>query len=291
MECKGKTEAQCRSGNSCQWVNAATPYCRRRSARAGGQPAVSGLEASFNNMTLRELKLQPVYKKIEGRSSMNKAILLARMKAVIKEQARQQARAARETEQWPTKCKVLEKKCPMSTTLVGDDWCEVDERDVIYTKIYDACFEHTELLRVIHEGFVAQDTSYQVPQLRLKLPRDPVRQFIRKKVMKQLLLNREAFDAHVAYLTKHQELLYFFVHLDDFYKTFDKPAYKSLNINSVKLSKDIENWQLKYKSPAGGLRLRRHNDRQDVEWRFKREDLLKSYQLHDNGKLQVLMYR
>lgn len=282
MDCKGKTEAQCRSDGSCTWVNAQNPYCRRKAGRGGVVPDTTSL---LEKMTLKELRGYPVYKQITGRSSMNKAQLLTAMKAFIR---RQTAAGARQQETWPTKCKALEAKCPMSTTLVGDDWCEVDERDVIYTKNYDACFEHTELLRVIHEGFVAQDTSYEIPQLRLKLPRDPVRQFIPKKVMKQVLLNRKAFDAHVEYLTKHQELLYFFVHLDDFYKTFDKPAYKSLNINSVKLSKDIEKWLLKYKSPAGGLRLRRHNDRQDVEWRFKREDLLGSYKLYDNGKLQIL---
>lgn len=281
MDCKGKTEAQCRSDGSCTWVNARNPYCRRRAGRAGVAPDTTA--SLLEKMTLKELRGYPVYKQITGRSSMNKAQLLTAMKAFI----RSQTAAARQKEAWPTKCKTLEAKCPMSTTLIGDDWCDVDERDVIYTENFDACFEHTELLRVIHEGFIAQDTTYEVPQLRLKLPRDPVRQFIPKKVMKQVLLNRKAFDAHVEYLTKHQELLYFFVHLDDFYKTFDKPQYKSLNINSVKLSKDIEKWLQKYKSPAGGLKLRRYNDGKDVEWRFKREHLLGSYKLHDNGKLQI----
>lgn len=283
MDCKGKTKAQCKSDSSCQWVNAATPYCRRKPGRALGQSTVPGMTQALDKMTLKELKSHPVYKEIQGRSSMNKAVLLLRMKAFI----RKQARAIAPKDTWPTKCKVLEEKCPMSTTLLGDDWCDVDKRDVIYTKNYDACFEYTELLRVIHEGFIAQDTSYEIPQLRLKLPRDPVRQFIPKKVIMKLLLNKKAFEKHIMEHPVPDEVLYFLVNIQDFYKTFDKPAYKSMNMNSVVLSKDIRSWLEKFQRPAGGLRLERYNDRQDIKWVFRQPEFAKTYQLDKDGTLKL----
>jgi hypothetical protein len=89
---------------------------------------------------------------------------------------------------WKNKCKQLEQNCPMPSTLEGDNWCHVNEKHVIFTNNYSMCFKYVELLRLIHEGFVATDTSYQVPQLRLKLPRDPFsRQLIPKSVITNFL--------------------------------------------------------------------------------------------------------
>ena len=205
----------------------------------------------------------------------------------IKKLIRQQARATPTRELWSTKCKLLEEKCPMSTTLLGEDWCDVSQENTIYTKDYKMCFEYRELLRVIHEGFVAMDTSYEIPQLRLKLPRDAVRQFIPKKVVKKILLNPAGFEENIDYMINNQELFYFFLYLDDFYKTFDKPQYTVSNVNPVQLSQEIEKWFRKFKTPAGGLKLLRFNGGDEIEWEFVRKNEIKSYTLSGTGKLRI----
>lgn len=178
-----------------------------------------------------------------------------------------------QTELWSNKCKKLEEKCPTSSTFLGEEWCDVDEKEVVHTSDYRMCFKYSELLRMIHEGFVATDTSYQVPPLRLKLPRDGMRQFIPKSLIRQLLLDNEIFARHFGSTTPH-ELFYFFAHLDDFYKTFDKPRYKSSSMNPVELSRDIERWFRKYKSPLGGLKLYRYANG-EIKWRLQKPAVAK----------------
>jgi hypothetical protein len=179
----------------------------------------------------------------------------------------------------------MENKCPMSSTLLGDEWCDVKKEDVIYTKDYKMCFEYSELLRVIHEGFVAVDTSYQIPPLRLKLPRDPMRQFIPKSVVKKILLNKDAFERNEEYWMDNEDMSYFLIHLDNFYKTFDKPKYKSPNMNQVELSKELEKWFKKFKTPAGGLELIRSNNGQSIKWQYRRYP--ESYSITDDGKFKL----
>ena len=277
-DCKGKSRAECLADNECVWVNAQrrTPYCRKKKGTG------AGVARRLEDMTLRELRQHEYYKEIQGRSRMNKDQLVDALNKIIRSRRRRVVRRGA----WDKKCKELEEKCPMSTTLLGDEWCTVDPKNVIYTKNYQMCFEYSELLKIIHEGFVALDTSYEIPQLRLKLPRDPVRQFIPKAVIKKLLLNPDVFDENQDYLIQNHDMFYFLIYLDDFYKTFDKPQYTSVDVNPVQLSKDLEKWFLKYKKPAGGLKLRRPDGGQTVEWEFRRPNLT-SYTLDRNGKLNV----
>lgn len=283
--CKGKSRTDCLASGDCTWVNARqkTPYCRKRPTRAA--PAQGQTTVRFEEMTLKELKAHPLYKEIRGRSKMKKQELIQALKREVRSR---RPRVIPPSQRWENKCKVLEEKCSMSTTLLGESWCDVPERDVIYTNNYQMCFEYTELLRIIHEGFVALDTSYEIPQLRMKLPRDPLRQFIPKNVIKKILLKPDSFDQHQSYFVENHELFYFLIHLDDFYRTFDKPQYTSPDVNPVQLSKDLEKWFLKYKRPAGGLRLRRINGGEAVEWVFRRPNL-RTYTLTPQGKLSIYL--
>ena len=61
---------------------------------------------------------------------------------------------------------------------------------------------------------------------------------------------------------------YFLNHIDDFYKTFDKPQYTSSDANPIKLSQELETWFTKYDTPYGGLELLR-GENEDIEWSFK----------------------
>jgi hypothetical protein len=186
-----------------------------------------------------------------------------------------------ESQRWKNKCKQLEQNCPMPSTLEGDDWCDVNEKDVIHTNNYSTCFKNLELLRLIHEGFTALDTSYQVPPLRLKLPRDPfTRQLIPKDVVKQLLLQKETFEKILYEVGNHDEELYFLFHLDDFYETFDKPKYTSSDANPIKLSQALETWLKKYETPQGGLKMYRRD--KDIWWGFLED---RGYPIISNGKL------
>lgn len=278
-DCKGKSRAECLADAGCTWVNAQrrTPYCRRKKGEGR-----AGTTQRLEDLTLRQLREHELYSQIRGRSSMNKQQLVDALNALIR--SRRRRVVSRRT--WEKKCKELEEKCPMSTTLLGEDWCDVDPKNVIVTKNYQMCFEYSELLKVIHEGFVALDTSYEIPQLRMKLPRDPVRQFIPKAVVKKILLNAEVFEENSDYLVQNHDMFYFLIHLDDFYKTFNKPEYLSAEVNPVQLSKALEKWFLKFKRPAGGLRLKRYDGGQTVEWEFRRPNLT-SYTLEKNGKLMV----
>jgi hypothetical protein len=83
-----------------------------------------------------------------------------------------------------------------------------------------------------------------------------------QKVSKATLIIRREYlwdnDYHVVW--------YFLNHIDDFYKTFDKPQYTSSDANSIKLSQELETWFTKYDTPYGGLELLRG---EDIEWSFK----------------------
>jgi hypothetical protein len=210
------------------------------------------------DMTMKELRQHPLYKEIKGRSSMRKLELVDAMKKFMRRDVLSK------------KCKNMEKKCPMSTTLLGEEWCEVDEKDLFHTDDYRMCFEFSELLRMTHEGFVASDTSYRPPLARFKLPRDANRQMIPKAVFKNFLLKGKVFERHFKYIDENHELLYFFVHIDDFYKTFDKPRYKSPDMNPVVLSRELQKWFEKYKEPMGGLRLIISNDK--IRWETRSLD-------------------
>lgn len=280
MVCKKKTKSECLASGDCIWVQTKNSnYCRKKPSRSTrSQEGHRQQTRNLKQLTLKELKVHPNYKRVIGRSKMNKTQLVQALQLLG--QQRQQ------TPMWSNKCKKLEKNCPMSSTLLGDEWCDVDEKNVIYTSNYNMCFEYRELLRMIHEGFVALDTSYQLPPLRLKLPRDPVRKFIPKSVVKNILLNKEAFYENDDFLMDNEEMFYFLVHLDDFYKTFDKPEYTSPDVNPVFLSRELEKWFKKYKSPAGGLTLVRSEGGREIGWRFKKYP--ESYSIV-NGKLKLHM--
>lgn len=284
MVCKGLSKQQCQVSRDCKWIESEkiTSHCRKVKGTAQTrQRRQEQREMVLKEMTLKELRKLDLYKFIQGRSKMKKQQIVNALRKLETEGIP----SVRVRNSWNTKCKKLEEKCPMSTTLLGDDWCDVSEKDVIYTRDYKMCFEYRELLRLIHEGFVALDTSYEIPQLRLKLPRDPLRQFIPKSVIKKILLNTENFDKNIDYLIDNQELFYFLTHLDDFYNRFDKPQYTSANVNPIQLSKDIEKWLKQYNFPAGGLSLKRYDGGFRVEWEFKQTP--KSYQLTKRGKLYV----
>lgn len=279
--CKGTTENVCRASNECVWVESQQrrSYCRSRGRRRQ-QGQGQGDAQDLGTLTVRQLRNHPLYRQIRGRSTMNKQALVQALRALTQQQR-----------PWNERCREMEERCPMSTTLTGDVWCDVPESNIIRTVNYDMCFEYSELLRMIHEGFVAVDTSYEIPQLRMKLPRDPYRRLIPKNLIKQLLVKPELFQENVVYISDHQDILYFLLYVDDFYRTFDKPQFTDATVNPINLNRALETWFRKHRRVGGGLKLVRDvqtnaqgNQEYSFEWEFRREPT--EYTLI-NGRLNI----
>lgn len=291
MDCKGTPQQQCIASNDCTWVNAQRrqPYCRRKT-RGGGAAVVPAQmrQQDLATYTMVQLRTHPLYRGIQGRSRMRKNELVQALRQAMQRQRTQQVQ---EQASWQQRCKRMEERCPMSTTLTGDAWCDIPEDTVIRSTNYDMCFEYSELLRVMHEGFIAVDTSYEIPPLRMKLPRDPYRRLIPKPIAQKLLTNERMFEENKVYLSNNQDLLYFLCYIDDFYRTFDKPQYTAANADPVQTSRDLERWFKKHRRLGGGLKLTQREGvdargavEYTFEWEFRRQP--REYTL-TNGGLQL----
>lgn len=149
---------------------------------------------------------------------------------------------------WQKTCKEMEEKCPMETDLSGDNWCSLEKKDVFYyTKDGKRfCYGVEEIFSIIHLGFTARDTSYQVPPLRLQLPRDS---YDRSAFTKEFF---KSFKKHIkkhGQVPKEPEVCYFLKYYNEFYNDKDiQPFLNQTDPNKVQLSNAIDRFLLKHRT-------------------------------------------
>jgi hypothetical protein len=134
----------------------------------------------------------------------------------------------------------MEKKCPMDCDLETTPWCEHDEKDVFYVNENGNtyCYTIQEIFEILHTGFTALDTSYEVPPLRLQLPRDSYSRAIFSKKFIEQLINKIKITKDVP---RYPEVSYFLKYYEKFYNNKQlKPFLQGGNDDQkVKLSKAI----------------------------------------------------
>lgn len=158
----------------------------------------------------------------------------------------------------------MEKTCPMDTDLEGDNWCSLQQKDIVYYNedgnVY--CYKIVDVLKIIHQEFTALDTSYQLPPLRLNLPRDSFNRsvfplkFIDAVVKK---IKRNTITADVAF----PEVMYFLRHRKRFYQKLE-PFLTQREPNKVQLSQAIEG----FLKGSRNLVMKR-DTRNQIRWDFK----------------------
>lgn len=182
--------------------------------------------------------LQQVLQLIENagrqKSKQQKITTKTKQKIVAVQKSKQK------TTSWQKTCKEMEEKCPMETDLSGDNWCSLDEKEVFYY-VKDGkrfCYGVGEILSIIHLGFTARDTSYEVPPLRLQLPRDS---YDRTPFTKDFF---KAFKDHIKkhrQIPKEPEVLYFLKYYIEFYNNRNIQQYLTdMDPPKVRLSNAID---------------------------------------------------
>lgn len=149
-----------------------------------------------------------------------------------KQKTKTSAQKQQHKQAWNKTCKEMEEKCPMETDLSGDNWCSLEPKDVFYYEKNGKrfCYGVDEIFSIIHLGFTARDTSYQIPPLRLQLPRDS---YDRTPFTKSFF---KAFKDHIKkhrQIPKQPEVCYFL----KYYKFFYDNSYIQQIMNQVDPSK------------------------------------------------------
>lgn len=163
---------------------------------------------------IQNKSLQQVLQLVENAGRQKSKQEKTKQKVVAVQKSKQK------TTSWQKTCKEMEAKCPMETDLSGDNWCSLDKKDVFYY-VKDGkrfCYGVEEIFSIIHLGFTARDTSYQVPPLRLQLPRDS---YDRSSFTKEFF---KAFHEHIKkhrQIPKEPEVLYFLKYYKAFYDNRD----------------------------------------------------------------------
>lgn len=247
--------------------------------------------------TVKQLKQLPEYQQLQihNKSKLKKAqiieaIINYRRRAQQQQQPsvqqtvrqNQRGQQTRQQQLWRTKdCKDMEEKCPMDSNFLGDTWCEQSKKDIVKTADFKFCFNKIEVLRMTHTNFTSTDTSYQIPPLRLQLPRDQYRKLIPKSIFSEIKTN--LFDPDSSHnelremVTLYEELSYFLNHLEEFYAIFDKPSYRNDTVTPAHLSRDLEKWFTKHKNVLGGLTYVRSPDR-SILWKYKQNGSITIFQ-------------
>lgn len=148
---------------------------------------------------------------------------------------------------WNKTCKEMEQKCPMETDLSGDPWCSLSEKDVFYYKKDNKhfCYGVDEIFSIIHLGFTARDTSYEVPPPRLQLPRDS---YDRTPFTADFMTKFRDHVRRHRHTPHHPEVCYFLKHVDGFYN--DRaitPFLHRSNPDKVQLSNAIITFLMRHR--------------------------------------------
>lgn len=148
---------------------------------------------------------------------------------------------------WDNECKKMEQECPMETDLSGDTWCSLNEKDVFHFKDNNKhfCYGVLEIFSIIHMGFTARDTSYEVPPLRFQLPRDSY---------DRTPFTKKFFVEFMKHIKKHKqvptqpEVCYFLKHFENFYNDpVIQPFLTQKDPNKVPLSNAIDQFLLRFR--------------------------------------------
>lgn len=163
----------------------------------------------------------------------------------------------------------------METTLVGDEWCSLSQHTIIFQKHGETvyCYPVDDLLKIIHEGFTAVDTSYQEPgPLRFKPPRDSFnRTVLPLEVMNELV--KKVTEQQLRRCTP--DVLYFLRHRKRFYHDLKNVLSHTDTISPVDLSRAIQD----FFTSSGQLTIKRSHNSHVVTWSFRRKprSTLKTY--------------
>lgn len=186
---------------------------------------------------IQNKSLQQVLQLVENVGRQKSKQQKTKQKVVAVQKSKQKTKTT-----WQTTCKEMEEKCPMQTDLSGDNWCSLDKKDVFYY-VKDGkrfCYGVEEIFSIIHLGFTARDTSYQVPPLRLQLPRDS---YDRSSFTKEFF---KAFREHIkkhGQTPKEPEVLYFLKYYMEFYNNRNIQQYLTdMDPPKVHLSNAIDNF-------------------------------------------------
>ena len=155
------------------------------------------------------------------------------------------------------------KKCENEETLQGEEWKGLCKDEVVSFGKY--CFTLPEIFNIIHTELTATDTSYQVPPLRLQVPRDPyTRKPFTLEFMKQV---REKINTKM--IPKFHEVIYFFHHLEKFYQlNVVKMVLAADNsVSKATLSMEIEKFLTSHDKKER-LEIYRQDPR-NVKWLFR----------------------
>jgi hypothetical protein len=190
---------------------------------------------------------------IPNHRQMSKRAILARFNALMTTE-----------ETWAQKCKRMEKECPMDCDLETNEWCSFpDERGLFFWRHNGDvfCYRFDEIFQNLHREFTALDTSYQIPPLRLKIPRDTyTRRFY----------TREFFDEFMATLQRQPtyrfshnfpEVLYFL----RYYREFFTQQHQFAHMSPVAMSQYVEAFFNRYPE----LNLQRVNNGMEIQWIFR----------------------
>lgn len=240
---------------------------------------------ALNLLPIKQLKHSDQYRALRGRSKLKTkmdiilAMLLAgendrsTMSSSIvlggqgfAETKKSSAPKTNKGKRWQQECKEWETKCPADVSLVGDRWCEhTIKSDLLRDPAYRFCFTKDELLSILHSAFTTLDDSYEVPQLRLTLPRDPYRRDVIPLDLLKHLKQRMTKKDKTMLVREYPEIDYLFDHLEEFGAQFASTRVPSLS--PVNLSKELNSFFHRFKHPRG-LRYQRVSNR-EIQWKYQ----------------------
>jgi hypothetical protein len=147
-------------------------------------------------------------------------------------------------------------------TLQSDDWADIPSRQVL--RFNGNCFTVRDIYGILHHAFTATDTSYQVPPLRLQVPREP---FARKPFTLDFFLQLRK-KVNLTNLPTQPEVAYFLRHVRKFYAP-NSPIHPFLtnSQNRSEMSRAIESFFLTTPAKNPGLQMVRQQ--RNIEWKFQ----------------------
>jgi hypothetical protein len=179
--------------------------------------------------------------------SLNQILKLVEQRYKTKQSTKTKQKTKQQNKGWRETCKEMEEKCPMDTDLSGDNWCSLEPKNVFYYEKNGkrSCYGVDEIFSIIHLGFTARDTSYQVPPLRFQLPRDS---YDRTPFTKEFFKKFKEHNRKYRHVPKQPEVCYFLKHYREFYNDDNiKPFLTQLDPNKVNLSNAIDQFLLKHR--------------------------------------------
>lgn len=157
------------------------------------------------------------------------------------------------------------KKCENEETLQGEEWKDLHKEEVVSFGKY--CFTLPEIFSIIHRELTSTDTSYQVPPLRLQVPRDP---YTRKPFPLEFMKHvRGKISAKI--IPTFHDVMFFFHYLEQFYRldVVKKVLAGENSVSKAKLSMDIEKFLTTSSNGRMDYLECDRRDPRNVKWHFR----------------------